>query len=110
MLGRLRVLLEELRVGILQHTVRLWLHEGALRIVKVHGPKSTAFPKIADSFPESHGMEGFHRNGVHNTLELVIVKVNDERHGIVRGTCLVERLQVLRKIAVVQEGGERRNL
>lgn len=110
MLGRLRVLLEELRVGILQHTVWLWLHEGTLRVVKVHGPKSTAFPKITDSLPEGHGMEGLHRDGVHNTFELVVVEVDDERHGVVRGTCFVERLQVLREIAVVQEGGQRGNL
>jgi len=113
MLRRLRVLrmlLKKLRVGILQHTVGLWLHEGALRVVKMHGPESAAFPKIADPLPEGHGMERFHRDGVHNTLELVVVKVDDERHGVVGGTSLVERLQVLREIAVTQEGWERWDL
>jgi len=47
---------------------------------------------------------------VHNTLELIVVKVEDQLHRVIVGTSLVERLKILREVAIVEEGRQRRYL
>jgi hypothetical protein len=76
----------------------------------VHRAHPAALTQVADPLPEGDSVKGLHGNGVHNTLELILVKIDNQRHGIIRSAGFVEGLEVLREVAVVEKSRKSRYL